>query len=321
VDVDLRLLRAFLAVADELHFGRAAERLHIAQPALSQQIQRLERQLGLRLLDRTSRAVALSAAGETFLAEARRTVGAADRAVAVARRIARGERPELVVGFLAQGAAEQMAAILSDFRARQPEVVVRMRAMRFTDHLSALRTGELDLSLLRPPYGADELTEIDLVELWSERRVAVVPTDHRLAGRDAIGFDELAGETFVRVPDAVSPTWRAFWQVAERRSNGRVPRLADEVVDSVEEMLTVVAAGRAISLTHESVGRFYARPTVRYVPVTDVSPSVLALGWRADDRTPAVRDFVAAALAVVDGNTTDSDAPTDVSTDEPRSAG
>jgi DNA-binding transcriptional LysR family regulator len=310
MDVELRLLRAFLTVAEELHFGRAAERLHVAQPALSQQIQRLERQLGVRLLDRTSRAVALTPAGATFLAEARSTVASADRAVAVARRIARGQRPELAVGFLAQGAAERMAAILSDFRARQPEVVLRMRAMRFTDHLAALRTGGLDLSLLRPPYGADELTGIDTVELWSERRVAVLPADHRLAGRDAIGFDELAGETFVRVPDAVSPTWRAFWQVADRRSNGRVPRVADEVVDSVEEVLTVVAAGRAISLTHESVGRFYTRPTVRFVPVEDIPPSVLALGWRADDRTPAVRDFVAAALAVVDGKNTDGDKET-----------
>jgi DNA-binding transcriptional LysR family regulator len=301
VDVELRLMRAFLAVAEELHFGRAAERLHIAQPALSQQIQRLERQLGLRLLDRSSRAVALTPAGETILAEVRSTLTAADRTVAVARRIASGERPELVVGFLAQGAAEEMAAILSDFRARQPQVVVRMRAMRFTDHLAALHTGELDLSLLRPPYGADELTGIDMIRLWSESRVAVVPADHHLAGRDAIGFDELAGETFVRVPDTVSPTWRAFWQVAERRSNGPAPRLADEVVDSVEEMLTVVAAGRAVSLTHESVGRFYARPTVRYVPVEDIPPSVLALGWRAGDHTPAVRDFAAAALAVVDG--------------------
>jgi DNA-binding transcriptional LysR family regulator len=143
VDVDLRLLRAFLTVAEELHFGRAAERLHVAQPALSQQIQRLERQLGLRLLERTSRAVALTPAGETFLDEARRTVAAADRAVEAARRIARGGRPELVVGFLAQGAGEQMTAILSDFRARQPDVVLRMRAMRFTDHLTALRTRRL----------------------------------------------------------------------------------------------------------------------------------------------------------------------------------
>jgi DNA-binding transcriptional LysR family regulator len=300
VDVDLRLLRAFLTVAEELHFGRAAERLHIAQPALSQQIQRLERQLGLRLLDRTSRTVALTTAGETFLVEARRTVSSADRAVAVARRIARGESPELVVGFLAQGAGEQMSAILDGFRERQPDVVLRMRAMRFTNHLSALRAGDVDLSLLRPPYGSDELAGIDLVELWSERRVAVVPAGHRMADRDAISFDDLAGETFVRVPDAVSPTWRAYWQVAERRTSGQVSHLADEVVDSVEEMLTVVAARRAISLTHESVGRFYARPTVRFVPVVDISPSTLALGWRADDRTPAVRDFVAAALSVVD---------------------
>jgi len=209
VDVDLRLLRAFLAVAEELHFSRAAERLHIAQPALSQQVQRLERQLGLRLLERTSRAVALTPAGETFLNEARRTVAAADRAVEVARRIARGDRPELVVGFLAQGAGEQMTAILDNFRKRQPDVVLRMRAMRFTGHLSALRTGELDLSLLRPPYGADELTGIDMMTLSSERRVAVLPAGHRLSCRVSICFDELAGETFVRVPDTVSPSWRA----------------------------------------------------------------------------------------------------------------
>jgi DNA-binding transcriptional LysR family regulator len=310
MDVDLRLLRAFLTVAEELHFGRAAEQLHIAQPALSQQIQRLERQLGLRLLDRTSRAVALTPAGRTFLTEARRTVTSADRAVAVARRIARGQKPELVVGFLAQGAAEQMAAILSDFRARQPDTVLRMRAMRFTDHLTALRTGELDLSLLRPPYGADELTGIDLVDLWSEPRVAVLPANHPLANHDTISFDQLAGETFARVPDAVSPTWLAFWQVAERRPNGRASRLADEIVDSVEEMLTMVAAGRAISLTHESVGRFYTRPSVRFVPVHDISPSMLALGWRADDHTPAVRDFAAAALAVMDTKNTDSEEKT-----------
>jgi DNA-binding transcriptional LysR family regulator len=305
MDVDVRLLRAFLTVADELHFGRAAERLHIAQPALSQQIQRLERELGLRLLDRTSRAVTLTPSGEAFVAEARRTVAAADRAVTVARRIARGGRPELVVGFLAQGAAEQMMSIFSEFGVRQPELVLRLRAMRFTDHLTALRTGELDLSLLRPPYGADELVDIDMVELWSEPSVAVLPADHRLADRDAISFDELAEETFVRVPDTVSPSWRAFWQVADRRPNGRVPRLADEVVDSVEEVLAVVAAGRAISLTHESVGRFYTRPTVRFVPVADISPSMLALGWRTDDRTPAVSDFVAAALAAVDRKNVD----------------
>jgi DNA-binding transcriptional LysR family regulator len=294
-ELEIRLLRSFVTVAEELHFGRAAVRLHVAQPALSQQLRRLERQLGVELLTRTSRSVALTAAGAAFLEEARRTLAAADRAAEVARTVARGGRIALVVGFLAQGAGAETPEILAEFRRRRPDVLVRTRAMSFSDHLTALRRGEIEASLVRPPYAPSELTGLRLAHLLEEPRVAVLASGHPLAGRAGLRFEEIADEAFLRIPDGASDVWRAFWQVADRR--GAVPaRLSEETADSVEEMLAVVATGRCISVTHQSVGQFYGRPTVSFVPITDIAPSTLALAWRADDETPQLRAFLDAAI-------------------------
>lgn len=296
--MELKTLRSFIVLAEELHFRRAAERLHIAQPALSQQIKQLERQLGIELFSRSSRSVALTAAGTAFLTEALRTVAAADRAVETAQSIALGDGPRLAVGFLAQAAAENTSTILADFKLRRPEAVVQLRALTFVDHVSQVRTGGVDVAFIRPPYAPEELAGLTTVPLGTEPRVAILPAGHALAGRRSIAFAEIADEKFVRAPDEVSPVWRAYWRGDDRRG-GRPAVLSDETASSVEEMLTVVGAELAISITHASVGRFYARPNVRFVPITDLSFSTLALAWRANDPSPLVQDFIEAARKVM----------------------
>jgi DNA-binding transcriptional LysR family regulator len=295
--MELKNLHSFLILAEELHFGRAAGRLGIAQPALSQQIKQLELQLGVELFRRSTRSVVLTPAAEALVVQARRVLAAADQAVTVARAATRGDRPVLTVGFLGQGAAEDTTPLLTEFRRRRPEVVVRLRALGFADHLTQLREGGVDLSLIRPPYGADEMAGLATVSLAEEPRVVVLPAGHALAARAAVVFADIAEEPFIRGPDAVSPVWQAFWRVDERRG-GRPATLSEESAGSIEEMLAVVAAGRAVAITHASLGRFYVRPTVRFVPVIDISPSTLALAWCADDPSPTVHDFVAAARNV-----------------------
>lgn len=295
-EVDLRLLRYFATTAEELHFGRAAARLHLSQPTLSIQIRRLEQLLGVQLLDRSSRHVQLTAAGAVLLEESRRLLAAAERAVEATRQAARGSCGRLVVGFLANAAAELTHRVLQDFRAVHPGVQLTMQQFDFRDPSAGLTSGATDVAFVRPPLAAEPWLASE--PLFAEPRLLVVSTEQPLAAEPTVPVARVLQEPFVacRAPEY----WRDFWLAADHR-NGHPVRIGAEAA-TVDECLEAILEGRGVAFTQASSRRYYARPGLAFVPVTGLTPTVVALAWRRDAETPLVRDFIARArhLAAVE---------------------
>ncbi len=293
--MELRHLRYFVAVAEEKHFGRAAERLHIAQPPLSQQIRRFEAELGEPLLYRTTRSVELSPAGTVLLERAREILAAVDAAVEDARRAARGEYGRLAIGFTGSSTYELLPSLAVALRRELPGVVLDLRGELLTPaQVARLVDGALDLGLLRPPVHERDL---DVEVLRSEPLIAVLPESHRLAAADAVPLDELASEPFVTYPshfrsvlhDAVEDACAA---------HGFKPLAAHEVSETAT-LVSFVAAGLGVSLVPASVGNMTVRGAI-YRPLADDATRVeLAVAWRRDDDRPVL----SRALDVIRGAT------------------
>ncbi|HWO61225.1 MAG TPA: LysR substrate-binding domain-containing protein [Umezawaea sp.] len=278
MDLDLRKLRYFVAVANRLHFGRAADDLHIAQPVLSRQIRALEHDLGAALLTRNSHGVTLTDAGEQLLADAGPLLASADAARRRVTLAARGGR-RLMVGFRA-GVA--VAPAIQQFAVQHPDVVVDVERIEGDDQATKLLDGRIDIGYVRLPI--DE-TGLRVIPVYTEPRVAVLPTGHRLAGKEQITEADLAGEPLLWDPDSsTQPTRRAH------------PN-AGYLVRGVDETLEHVAAGRGISFLARSATVFYSHPNISYVPVSDVAPDQVCLAVAASRTSPVVDDFVAAAQA------------------------
>jgi len=277
--VEIRLLRSFVAVAEERHFGRAAERLHMAQPPLSQQIRRLEAQLGVTLLHRTTRSVELAPAGEVLLVRAREILAAVDSAAEDTLRAARGEFGRLAVGFTGSATYALLPQVAAALRGALPGVVLDLRGELLTPaQVEGLLAGTLDLGLLRPPVRERELA-VEVVR--REPLVAVLPEAHRLARDDTVPLEELATEPFVVYPshfrsvvhDAVEETCAA---------HGFLPRVALEVSETAT-LVSFVAAGLGVSLVPESVRHMTVHGAV-YRPLSREAAAVeLALAWRRED--------------------------------------
>jgi DNA-binding transcriptional LysR family regulator len=276
MDLDLRKLRYFVAVADKLHFGRAADELHIAQPVLSRQIRALEHDLGTPLLTRDSHGVALTDAGRQLLTDAGPLLASAH---AVRRRVtvaARGSQ-RLMVGFRA-GIAVTPAVRL--FATRHPSVIVDVQRIEWEDQATMLLDGRIDVGYVRLPI--DE-AGLRVTPLYTEPRVAVLPTGHQLADKGQITEADLAGEPLVWPPDtSTQPTRRPH------------PN-AGYLVRGVDETLEHVAAGRGISFLARSATVFYSHPDVVYVPVTDLASDQVCLAVAASRTSPVVNDFLTAA--------------------------
>ncbi|SEC56006.1 DNA-binding transcriptional regulator, LysR family [Amycolatopsis tolypomycina] len=293
VDFDLRQLRYFVAVAEELHFGRAAARLHIAQPALSRRIRALEDELKTPLFVRDRRTTVLTAAGEQLLADARDLLAAAE---AVHRRVtaAAGAKPVLTVGFMP---GIVVTPAVRELARHRPDVGVRLLRTSWHDQVAVLHDGRVDVGIVRLPVERRGLT---VRPLFTEPRVVMVPATHRLAGEESVSITELAGEHLLQDPDAV-PEWRDI--AVELRAPGRpeVPR-----IHSVEEKLELVAAGAGISVIPRSTAMFYTRPDVIGIPVPDIAPNHVALAWLTARRSPLVDAFLDAAASLVPGSITTS---------------
>jgi DNA-binding transcriptional LysR family regulator len=288
-DIDLRLLRYFVAVAEELHFGHAALRLHLSQPALSTQIHKLEQIVGAQLLTRTSRRVELTPAGAVLLDEARRLLVSAERAFAATRLAARGERGRFVVGFIANAAAELTPAILEAFATLHADVDVEMRQFGFADPSCGLADGAVDVALVRPPLAAWDWLESET--LFMEPRMLVVADRLPVATRGEVLAEMLVDEPFVarRAP----AYWRDYWLAIDQRA-GQPVRVGAEVA-TVDECFEAIMRGKGIAFTQASSRRFYARPGLTFVPVADIPPASVSVAWRRDACTPLVAEFVAIA--------------------------
>lgn len=288
LNVTLAQLSYFVVVAEELHFGRAAARLSMAQPPLSQAIRTLETNLGVALFERTSRHVALTEAGALLLPAAHEALGAADRAVSIARAAARAQAGIVRVGFLGYGACQVIDLAIGAFAGESGELRVETRTADFTDPSAGLGDSHVDAAFVRPPISSSDL---ELEALMSEPRVAVLPAAHPLAARDRLAIAELLSEPWLQMPPA-DRAWHDFWLATEHRG-GAEPLLGPEV-RTVDDQLAATAAGGYVSLTAESVAAFYPRPGIAYVPVDDIGPSEVAIAWRRGDERAQVRTFVAA---------------------------
>ena len=286
--LDLRLVRYFVAVAQELHFGRAAERLHIAQPSLSQQIRRLESQLGVTLLTRTSRRVELTTAGVALLRDGEQLLQQAQRTVQTVRRT--GDET-LVVGYFGTAASRLLPGTLAAFGERRQSTTVSVRELLFGD-VDDIIAGNVDLAFTRLREDQLEQLSVTVAELASEPRVLVVPRSHRLAGRISISLRELDEDQFVVNP-GTEHNAMGRWKDEQRR-HGLPGRIAGRA-RSVTELLTMVAAGAGITLVPVSVARQHRPPTITYVPVTDAEPAVISLVWPTGTLSPSAQAFVEAA--------------------------
>jgi DNA-binding transcriptional LysR family regulator len=273
-------------VAEELHFGRAAARLHISQPPLSQQIRRLEDEIGARLFRRTSRRVQLTPAGRAFLAEARQTVAAADRAVGAAQRAERGEIGELVIGYVTSATYGPLPDVIRMFRKRFPEVDLELRNLRSVHQSQALLDRRIDVGFVRP-HALDPRLVYEA--FWREPVLAVLPSDHPLAHRTAVGIGDLASDLFLMAPAEDAAAFHDQVLALCRRA-GFAPRVHDGVPD-IQAAVALVAAGLGINLVPAAVQRFRRRGVV-YRPLRPRSLRIeLGLAWRRDDDSALVQQF------------------------------
>ena len=288
MQVTLRQVEAFLAVAEEQHFGRAAQRLHVSPPWLSQTIKDLEHVLGVRLLARTTRSVALTDAGAIFASLAGRAVRELESAVAAVA--ARGRRRRITLGYTIGAGLDVVPDLLRTFAAKHPDLTVSAREFDFSDPSAGLREREVDIAVVRPPIGLSGLVSIDLL---TEPRVACLPAGHRLAGCGSVRVEELLGEPIVAAPPSPGP-WRDYWILTDYRT-APAPVVAE--APTFEAELHLIARGVGISVSALAASRWYRRPGVAFVPISDLEPCRVALAWRPESTT-LVADLVAAATDV-----------------------
>jgi DNA-binding transcriptional LysR family regulator len=280
---ELRLLRSFVTIAEAGSLTRAAQRLHIAQQSLSQQVRTLEAQLGATLLERTSRGVRLTPVGAVLEREARALLAQAERATAAVRRAAAGEEGELRVGFLGSVANYLMPPIVREYRARHPGVDLRANEMPIARLVAGLREGALDVALTRPPLVDDLIAETVL----SEPVAAVLPAGHRLADRDELELAELADEPWVLTTRSSWPPWHRRYDEDFARA-GFAPRVVERGT-SVQHVLALVAAGVGVSRLAIS-SRSLRGGGVAFVPLAGDETQVV-LARRPQHAPPALAPF------------------------------
>lgn len=287
-DLEVRILRTLVALADEGTMGRAAHLLHMSQPALSKQLAQAEQTTGLRLFERHARGVTPTVAGRMLVDRARVVLCEVDALSAAAVRARRGLLGHVRLGFVAQTVNDDTRVLLRTYAEQNPGVTLDKRQYDLRDLTAGLTSGETDVAFLRQPLSAPGLTH---EPMFVEPRVAVLPDGHPLACRDSVAVAELFDTPWV-VNATLDPAYRAY-ALATRQRDGR-PAVLGPTVHTIDEFLEAVLSEQAVGLAPASAARYYARPGVSYVPVPDADPSVCTLSWRAD------HDLIPAARALVD---------------------
>jgi len=294
--LELRHLRYFIAVAEELHFGRAARKLGITQPPLSLQIQRLEAELGVQLFERTNRRVQLTPAGKTLLEEGRHVVADFNSATDAARRAARGETGSLTVAFAASVMFLSLPRIIRRFRAQFPNVRLELRELPTGPQIIALRNGELDIGFLREPSRDAELTTETVMR---EGLLLALSKRHELANRKRLRLADVANEDFVLFPRDLAPGLYAHVLAvcAEAGVHPRIVQTSRELYTTV----SLVEAGLGVTIIPASVRQMGWRG-VRYYPIGSPSASTrIDAAWRSDNRSPILPAFLEIARAEARG--------------------
>lgn len=287
-DLDLRLVRYFIAVADHRHFGRAAEDLRVAQPSLSRQIRRLEQQLGARLLDRTPQGTRLTGAGEIFLPRARALLRSAGQAAAATQAAARPSR--IGIGYTT---GLIITPVVRQLRRQHPDADVQTLHLAWNEPRDALLGHRVDAVVTRLPIRTDGL---HVTILYDEPRVLLVAIDHRLAGKESVTLDDIADEPMPRLPD---PAWNAYWRI-DPRPGGR-PAPDGPLIEALEDKLELIAAGQAVAIASTGLRADIIHPDITTVPLHAVDPVHVVLATRADDRSRLVAAFSKYARAQLTG--------------------
>ena len=287
---DTRQLRYFVALAEHLHFGRAAAALHISQPPLSRAIQGLEQQLGARLLARSKRKVELTPEGARLYEEAKRLLGQLERAAREVSAMAAGESGRLRLGFVSLADYGVLPGLLKAFKAARPGVSLALREMLSPEQAAALSAGELDFGLLLPPVAGD----LEHLIVQSERFVAALPARHAAARRRGrVTMRELAGEAFVMVPREIAPGLYDIVAGLAARA-GFLPKIAQEAIQ-MQTVVSLVSSGLGVAIVPASIANL-GRRGVAYREIADAHPRLdVWLAWRRGSLGPRARDFLAAA--------------------------
>jgi DNA-binding transcriptional LysR family regulator len=287
--MELRQLRYYVAVAEELHFRRAAERLHMSQPPLTHQIQRLEAELGCRLLSRTRRSVAVTPAGETFLVDAREILALADRAIAAARRVHAGHEGRLRINFVGSALLAVVPDAVGALRAARPRVHVELRERPTKEQIEAVRAGEVDVGLVPLPIDADG---VEATILLREPTVVALPSASPLTKLRRVPLRRVSAEPLVLFPRDQAPG--LYDQLLlSLRATGRTPVVIQEAIE-IQTIVGLVAAGIGVSLVQSSVQRLNL-PGVVYRPVTSPPTIDLAAIVRPGHDNPLIDSFLTTA--------------------------
>ena len=291
--LELRSLRYFLAVAEELNFTRAAERLHLAQQALSAAIRNLETDLGVQLFSRSTRHVALTPAGEVLVDHARQVLESAAEAVEAVERVASGHAGRLAIGFsTAAGTVPRVRDLIRHFSRSEPAVDLRLAEFDFADPTAGLAGGETQVAFVFGPLAAEGL---EAVTVFEDARHVALPDGHPLSGRIELVAEDLTGLPWLRVP-APDSAWTRFWfrhPLGESQVGPEI-RTADEWVPAIE-------AGRGVAFTMPTVMANFPNTRIVTIPVLDIAPGAVLLAWRSGDRDPAVSAFVQRARELLPG--------------------
>ena len=288
--MELRHLRYFLAVAEELHFGRAAVRLHMSQPPLSQQIRRLEKELQASLFQRTKRHVELTNAGRVLLGEARALMAQAERAASSAQRASRGEIGQLLVGCALWADFLDGAKIIRLFARRHPDVELELRDLTATEQIVALEAGRIHVGILRPPVPGKSLVS---ERLSSESLLVAFPRGHPFKNHERVSWMALVDQPYVLVSRRRAPAFEAL--VARACHEAGVTLKVKYEVEHPQTVLAVVESGLGISLVPASLQTF-KRPGVAYRPLWPPGPELeTVIAWRRGSDLPLVQTFVKVA--------------------------
>jgi DNA-binding transcriptional LysR family regulator len=278
VDLDLRLVGYFVAVADHRHFGRAAAALRVAQPSLSRQIQRLEQQLGARLFDRTPQSTRLTEAGEVFLPRAKALLRSAAQATAQVRGAAQPGR--ITIGYTT---SLIITPVMRALRRQHPDADVQALHLDWHQPRDALLDHRVDAAVTRLPFSTDQL---HVTILYDEPRVVLVAADHRLADRKSVTIDDIADEPIPKPRDC-DPAWNEFWRIDPRPDGRGAPD--GPFFGTLDDGLELIAAGQVVAVTTGFYGSL--RPDITCIPLEGVEPSRVVLASRAGDRSRLVAAF------------------------------
>lgn len=290
-------LEAFLTLAEELHFGRTAERLHVSTARISQTIAKLERRVGVSLFNRTSRRVELSLVGQQLYEEISPAWSQITAAFERAVDAGLGLTGLLRVAFSEPAAGQLLVGVTQAFRSRYPDCEVQIREAQLPEVLPWLRGGAADIALTCHPMQVEDMVMGPV--LVREARMLAVPAGHPFARRTTVSVEDLARVTVLQLPETLPDSVRDH--LAPRRTPGGKPLALGPTAMTFNEMLTLVGAGEGVCAVGAHARRYFARPDIAYVPFADAAPMTWGLVWPATGATARVRAFSEAALDVVQG--------------------